>query len=170
MFPGTTGEYRSDWGMAFTGLVLIMAPTMLSYVFFVAAPDQGHHRGGAEGMNSTCPNIKAQQVYIIKYEHAGRSASRDIFQSALSRWRKMVQTQIELTEKQMEALEELAEQRHISISVLIGEGIDFLLQTKTLSYSEDQKKRALAAAGRFQSNLGDLAKNHDSYWSNPDAL
>ena len=26
-------QYRSDWGMAFVGLVLIMAPTMLVYTF-----------------------------------------------------------------------------------------------------------------------------------------
>ena len=26
-------QYRSDWGMAFAGLVLIMAPTMLVYAF-----------------------------------------------------------------------------------------------------------------------------------------
>ena len=45
----------------------------------------------------------------------------------------MVQTRIELTEGQMKALEKLAEQRQISLSELIGEGIGCLLQAESAS-------------------------------------
>ena len=77
----------------------------------------------------------------------------------------MVQTQIELSEKQMEALEALANQRHTSVSDIVRESIDYLLQAEPTFYSEDQKQKALAAAGRFKSGLGDLSKRHDDYLS-----
>ena len=42
----------------------------------------------------------------------------------------MIQTQIRLTEEQMAALEELAEKRHLSLSELVYEGIEGLLQSE----------------------------------------
>jgi Arc/MetJ-type ribon-helix-helix transcriptional regulator len=75
----------------------------------------------------------------------------------------MVHTQIQLTEKQMAALEELAQKRHLSLSDLIQEGIEHLLQSAVIPSKAEQKQRALAIAGRFKSGRGDLARRHDDY-------
>ena len=42
-------QYRSDWGMAFAGLVLIMAPTMLIYVFLQQHLTKGITVGALKG-------------------------------------------------------------------------------------------------------------------------
>jgi hypothetical protein len=75
----------------------------------------------------------------------------------------MVQTQIQLTEEQMAALEELAKKRQLSLADLIRESVDNLLRSAAGSPTLEQKRRALAVAGRFKSGLGDLAKRHDDY-------
>ena len=75
----------------------------------------------------------------------------------------MVQTQIQLSEEQMAALEELARKRHLSLSDLIRESVDNLLRSAAGFPTLEQKQRALAVAGRFKSGLGDLAKRHDDY-------
>jgi len=75
----------------------------------------------------------------------------------------VVQTQIELSEKQMAALEELAKRRHIPLSDLIREGVDKLLRSAAISSNAELRQRALAIAGRFKSGLGDLSKHHDDY-------
>jgi len=76
----------------------------------------------------------------------------------------MVQTQIELTEEQMKALEEIAQKRHIPLAELIREGVDRLLQSEGLPSSHAAlRQRALGIAGRFKSGLGDLSRRHDDY-------
>lgn len=42
-------QYRSDWGMAFAGLVLVMAPTMLVYVFLQQHLTKGITVGALKG-------------------------------------------------------------------------------------------------------------------------
>ena len=42
-------QYRSDWGMAFAGLVLIMAPTMLVYAFLQQYLTNGITVGALKG-------------------------------------------------------------------------------------------------------------------------
>lgn len=63
----------------------------------------------------------------------------------------MVQTQIQLTEEQLAALEELAKQRNVSLPALIREGIDHLLRSVGSPWNgrAEQKRRALAIARRF---------------------
>lgn len=75
----------------------------------------------------------------------------------------MVQTQIQLTEEQMAALEELAKRRNASVDDLVHEGINNLLRSSATSSKAELKQRALAVAGRFRSGLGDLSKRHDDY-------
>ena len=77
----------------------------------------------------------------------------------------MAQTQIELSDTQMAALERLAQARNISVAGLIQESIHDLIQCADRSpYTPEQKQRALHIIGRFNSGLGDLAKNHDVYF------
>ena len=75
----------------------------------------------------------------------------------------MVQTQIELTEEQMSALEKLAKKRRISLSNLVQEGINNVLRSEVTRSDAEMKQRALDVAGRFRSGLGDLSRRHDEY-------
>lgn len=75
----------------------------------------------------------------------------------------MVQTRVQLTEEQIAALEKLAKKQKVSLSDLIREGVDNLLRTKAAAITPEQKRRALAIAGRFHSGLRDLSKRHDEY-------
>jgi hypothetical protein len=75
----------------------------------------------------------------------------------------MPQAQINLTEEQMSALEELARQRKIMLADLLQESVDYLLRSMTTASKVNKKQRALAVAGRFHSGLGDLSRQHDKY-------
>lgn len=75
----------------------------------------------------------------------------------------MIQTQVQFTEEQMVALEELAKRRHLSLVDLIREGVDNLVRSSAIPGNTERKQRALAIAGRFRSGLGDLSKRHDAY-------
>jgi hypothetical protein len=83
----------------------------------------------------------------------------------------MVQTQVQLTEEQMEALEELAKRRNISITDLIRESIDNLLRSEAATNKQvdlpDWVKFALDSAKELE-EIGielpsDLAEHHDYY-------
>lgn len=77
----------------------------------------------------------------------------------------MVRTQIQLTEKQATELRRLAAEKGISMAEIIRQAVDVILQfSYKISYDE-QKLRALKAAGAFRSGLGDIAVEHDKYVS-----
>lgn len=77
----------------------------------------------------------------------------------------MIQTQIELTEEQMSALEKLAKKRRISLSELVRESITNTLRSDVARGDSEMKRKALDIAGRFRSGLGDLSEGHDKYLS-----
>ncbi len=77
----------------------------------------------------------------------------------------MIQTQIELTEEQMSALEKLAKKRRISLSELVRESITNSLRSDVARSDSEMKRKALDIAGRFRSGLGDLSEGHDKYLS-----
>jgi len=74
----------------------------------------------------------------------------------------MIRTQIQLEEEQMQWLKEKARERGVSISQLIREGVSFF-RSHQERFPEDKKSRALAAVGRFSSNLSDVSERHDDY-------
>ncbi len=74
----------------------------------------------------------------------------------------MIQTQIELTEIQMAALNALATKQQMTLTELILEAVDNLLQ-EAINADEARRQKAMAVAGLFHSGLGDLAVNHDNY-------
>lgn len=75
----------------------------------------------------------------------------------------MVRTQIQLDEKQAEALKRIAAAQKVSMAEIIRRGVDLYLKT-SLSISDDERRqRAIRASGKFRSGKGDLAKNHDAY-------
>ena len=73
----------------------------------------------------------------------------------------MIQTQIELTETQATALEELAVKRQLGFNDLILEAIEKFLETASREDAE-RRQRALAVIGLFE-GPEDLAENHDDY-------
>jgi hypothetical protein len=75
----------------------------------------------------------------------------------------MVRTQIQLTEEQAKALKSLAAARQVSIAELIRQGVDTILRSNTGIDSDEKRRRAIAAAGRFRSGKRDISGKHDKY-------
>ncbi len=74
----------------------------------------------------------------------------------------MIRTQIQIEEDQVEWLREEARARGVSVSQLIREGVA-LFRAREERFPEDKKKKALAAVGRFSSNVSDVSERHDDY-------
>ncbi|MGH7552497.1 MAG: CopG family transcriptional regulator [Longimicrobiales bacterium] len=77
----------------------------------------------------------------------------------------MVRTQIQLTEKQARRLKQLAAARGRSMADLIRSSVDALLAQPDTHDDEEQRARALRAAGRFRSGVRDLSSQHDRHLS-----
>ncbi len=75
----------------------------------------------------------------------------------------MVRTQIQLTEQQVSVLKQLAAQQHVSMAELIRRALDLFTMSPDVTITQERRKRALAAAGRFHSGKNDLAARHDDY-------
>ncbi len=75
----------------------------------------------------------------------------------------MIRTQIQLEEAQYRALKELAARQRVSVAELIRQAVSTWLKTSAQVSEEERRRRAIAAAGRFRSGLGDLAERHDQY-------
>lgn len=74
----------------------------------------------------------------------------------------MIRTQIQMEKDQIEWLRVEARARGVSVSQLIREGVA-LFRAREERFPEEKKKRALAAVGRFSSNLSDVSERHDDY-------
>jgi metal-responsive CopG/Arc/MetJ family transcriptional regulator len=75
----------------------------------------------------------------------------------------MVTRQIELTEEQAKALDEVAATLGRSVSELIRDRVDDLLRDQKREDPEEVKRRAIAAIGRFRSGVTDLSREHYRY-------
>ena len=75
----------------------------------------------------------------------------------------MIRTQIQLTEQQAQTLKALAKAQGVSVADLIRRGVDHILHTELIAPTEERYRRALAAVGRFRSDVTDLAAEHDRY-------
>ena len=75
----------------------------------------------------------------------------------------MIRTQIQLTEKQAEALKKLSSEKDVSISELIRRGVDLLLKTDLISDNGLKKKNALKLSGLYKTGCKDLSIHHDDY-------
>jgi hypothetical protein len=75
----------------------------------------------------------------------------------------MIRTQIQLTEKQARSLKMLAAERNVSVAELIRQSVDQFVRLSRGTNIKEQKQRAIAAAGRYNSGYTDLAEEHDSY-------
>lgn len=75
----------------------------------------------------------------------------------------MVRTQIQLPEEQVTFLKNISAARHESMAQIIRQAIDLLYKSTREQDSEQRRKQAMAAAGRFHSGANDLASAHDSH-------
>jgi uncharacterized iron-regulated protein len=82
----------------------------------------------------------------------------------------MAQMQIQLSEAQLRALKSLAAAQNKSTAELVHQAVDVLLRSTgsvervfSKTEKEEQKRRAIAVAGRFSSSVSDLATGHDHY-------
>jgi hypothetical protein len=75
----------------------------------------------------------------------------------------MFRTQIQLTEEQANALKRLAVKKGSSVSELIRQSVDILLQTSALIDPREQRMKAIEAAGKLHGGPRDLSINHDQY-------
>jgi hypothetical protein len=65
----------------------------------------------------------------------------------------------------MEALQILANERHVSVAALIRQGVDIVLQHPKVINPKEQRQRAIDVIGRFTSHDGDanVSRDHDQY-------
>lgn len=75
----------------------------------------------------------------------------------------MIRTQVQLTEEQVRALRNLASARQVSVAELIRQSVDALIRSLREIDTEERRKRAIAAAGRFHSGVSDISAKHDEY-------
>lgn len=75
----------------------------------------------------------------------------------------MIRTQVQLTEEQYAALKAASAAEGVSISELIRNALDNMLETRGMAGFKERRERGIAAAGKFRSGLGNLAENHDEY-------
>lgn len=76
----------------------------------------------------------------------------------------MVRRQIQFTDEQLAELRREAERREMSVSAIVREAVDRSLRERHKPSREELIKRSLAAAGRFRSGTGDVARRHDEYF------
>ncbi len=74
----------------------------------------------------------------------------------------MLRTQVQIEEDQIKWLRDRAKERGVSVSQLIREGVQFYRKYED-RFPEDQKRKALAAIGRYASGVSDISEKHDDY-------
>jgi predicted nucleotidyltransferase len=72
-------------------------------------------------------------------------------------------TQVQLTDEQARKLAKLAEEEGVSVVELIKRSIDLYVQEHEMIGTAEQRRRALAIAGRYNSGLSDVSEKHDEY-------
>ena len=75
----------------------------------------------------------------------------------------MAKAEIELTDEQMERLKTLEEERGVPAHELMRQAVEQMLRESGGMSRDERWARLLAAAGKYNSGLGDLAENHDKY-------
>ncbi len=78
----------------------------------------------------------------------------------------MVRTIVQLPEEQAAALERAARRRGVSRAAVVREALAELLGPEEAT-KDEALKRALAAAGCFDSGVPDMAERHDDYTFEP---
>ena len=75
----------------------------------------------------------------------------------------MIRTQVQLTETQARTLRAMAAEQNKSVAELIRQSVDDLIRRSVSADMAERRRRAIAAAGRFESAETDIAERHDDY-------
>jgi len=75
----------------------------------------------------------------------------------------MIRTQIQLSAEQAKALKRLAQRDGKSVAELIRISVEKMLSSEGGLNPEEQRQKALAAAGCLSTGPRDLAEKHDEY-------
>jgi hypothetical protein len=75
----------------------------------------------------------------------------------------MVRTQIQLEERQVKRLKEMAEREGVSVAELIRRAIDQATDASLVADEEEVRARALAVVGKYVDTVSDVAERHDDY-------
>jgi hypothetical protein len=76
---------------------------------------------------------------------------------------RMVRTQIQLTQGQVDDLKSLSAEKGGSMAAWIRKGVDIMIREAGGLSFEERRKRALEAVGIGRSESDDIAENHDAY-------
>lgn len=77
----------------------------------------------------------------------------------------MKRTQIQLTQRQTDRLDEVAREEGLSRSELIRRAVDRWLETRSASSSAGKRERARDAVGQFASGNSNVSRKHDEYFA-----
>lgn len=75
----------------------------------------------------------------------------------------MIRTQIQLTQEQYRALKRQAAEKHVSLAEVIRRAVSAMPADAQHATSEERRRRALKAAGRYGSGRSDVSARHDDY-------
>ena len=75
----------------------------------------------------------------------------------------MVRTQIQLTEKQAEALKTMAQCEGVSMAEVIRRAVDKAVEAQHMPDRDELWRRATKAIGCIHSDVTDLSTRHDDY-------
>lgn len=75
----------------------------------------------------------------------------------------MIRTQVQLTDRQLEALRRDSAATGRSIANLIRQGVDRYLAGRSELGRDERIERAIGVAGRFSSGRSDVSANHDKH-------
>jgi hypothetical protein len=75
----------------------------------------------------------------------------------------MIRTQVQLTDRQLEALRQASAATGRSVADLIRQGVDQYLAGRSELGREERIERAIKVAGRFSSGRTDVSAHHDRH-------
>jgi len=75
----------------------------------------------------------------------------------------MIRTQVQLTDRQLEALRQASAATGRSVADLIRQGVDQYLAGRSELGREERIERALEVAGKFSSGQSDIGADHDTH-------
>ena len=75
----------------------------------------------------------------------------------------MIRTQVQLTDRQLEALRQASAATRRSVADLIRQGVDQYLAGRVELGREERIERAIRVAGKFSSGRSDVSANHDRH-------
>ena len=70
---------------------------------------------------------------------------------------------MQFTERQAQALKRIAARRRVSLSKVVREAVDTVIDESQAGTSAEARRRALAAIGRFTDAATDVSERHDDY-------